>query len=236
VSYFKALLIAIATLLFSVTVMISMLVFGKSVFHIFARLWSKVLLFFAGIKVDATYSGMYESSLQVEESKFVFVANHSSFFDIPVILATCGKKANIVYKKSLEEVPVWGWGLKMSPFVGVDRSNSRDSMDAIGKAIDLIRKGDSVIIFPEGTRTESGELGPFKRGAFMMAARSDLPIVPVAIKGTYGKLSFKPFQIKGGRVNINYGVPYDISGQGAMVEKAAMTHVRELIAQLLENM
>lgn len=230
ISYLKAAAIALVTVLFSLVVMLAMLIVGKGAFHPFARIWSKLLLALSGIKLEV--SG---EKLQANDQNYVLAANHSSFFDIPVILASCGKNANIVYKKSLENVPIWGWGLRMSPFIAVDRSRGRDSMAAIEKAIELIKAGDSIIIFPEGTRTKTGEMGDFKRGAFMMAARSGLPIVPVAIKGTFPLLSFKPFRIQGGKVSIHYSSPINVEGEGSAAEKMVMKQVHDEISLQLQK-
>jgi 1-acyl-sn-glycerol-3-phosphate acyltransferase len=235
-TYIKAILIAAVTLAFSIAVIIAMLVGDKKLFHPFARVWSKLLLVLSGVTVQTKYSEKYRSFVsENEKANVVFAANHSSFYDIPVILATAGRNANIVYKKSLEKTPVWGWGLRMSPFVAVDRQSGRDSMEAINKAIESIKQGDSVIVFPEGTRTKTGEIGDFKRGAFLIAARSGLPIVPVAIKGTFPLLSFKPFKITGGKIMIKYGEPYYIQGEGALAEKKAMSEVHNTISEMLEN-
>lgn len=233
-TYIKAILVAAVTLVFSIAVIIAMLVAGKKIFHPFARVWSKLLLALSGVKTESEYSEKYRSFVREnEKANVVFAANHSSFYDIPVILATARRNANIVYKKSLEKTPVWGWGLRMSPFVAVDRQSGRDSMEAINKAIESIKQGDSVIVFPEGTRTKTGEMGDFKRGAFLIAARSGLPIIPVAINGTFPLLSFKPFRIKGGKVTVKYGDPYYIEGEGAIAEKKAMAEVQNTISKMV---
>ncbi|GAB5465353.1 MAG: lysophospholipid acyltransferase family protein [Candidatus Kapaibacteriales bacterium] len=231
-TYLKTLAIALVSLIFSVAVIFSMLILGKRVFHSFAHLWSKILLLIAGVKIKKKYSEDY--NLANKSKPLILASNHTSFFDIPVVLATCGRNANIIYKEELEKVPVWGWGLKMSPFIAINRNSGRDSLASIDKAAAQMREGDSTIIFPEGTR--SSELLPFKRGAFMLAARSGLPIVPVAISGIEPVLSTKPFRIRKATVTIEFGAPIDApKDQNAATEKELMIKTRDAISEMLEE-
>ncbi len=93
---------------------------------------------------------------------------------------------NIVFKKELTRVPIWGWALRYGHFIMIDRSNPRDAMASIERAVQSIRSGHSVILFPEGTRTRDGKLQPFKRGAFSLAVKAGVPVVPVTINNTFG--------------------------------------------------
>ncbi len=180
----KLLLIILVTLFDSVAVILH-LTFSKSPdFHSFARRWARRLLKISGIEVVVEGS----ENLQKQET-YVFIANHSSLFDIPVLQASIENDFRIIYKKELEKIPVFGYGLKKSPYIGIVREDPRKSMQSLELAIQTIQNGASVLIFPEGTRSKNGNLGIPRRGAFLLATRSGKPIVPIAIKGTYEILS-----------------------------------------------
>ena len=106
--------------------------------------------------------------------------------DIPTVMVALNGKVNIVFKKELTWVPIWGWALRFGHFIMIDRSNPRDAMASIERAVQTIQSGQSVILFPEGTRTGNGKLQPFKRGAFTLAAKSGVPVVPMTINNTFG--------------------------------------------------
>jgi 1-acyl-sn-glycerol-3-phosphate acyltransferase len=120
--------------------------------------------------------------------------------DIPAVMVALDGNVNIVFKKSLTYIPVWGWALRFGPFIMIDRSNIRDAMQSIERAVQSIRKGHSVILFAEGTRTTDGKLQPFKRGAFSLAVKARVPVVPLTINNTFGimpkgSLNVKPTDI-----------------------------------------
>jgi 1-acyl-sn-glycerol-3-phosphate acyltransferase len=121
-------------------------------------------------------------------------------FDIPSVIVALDGKVNIVFKKELVRVPIWGWALKYGPFIMIDRSNTRDAIQSLELAAQSIRNGTSVLLFAEGTRTRDGKLQPFKRGAFTLAAKAGVPIVPIAINNTFrilpkGSINIKPSNI-----------------------------------------
>jgi 1-acyl-sn-glycerol-3-phosphate acyltransferase len=132
---------------------------------------------------------------------YVFVANHSSLFDIPILQAIIPNNFRMIYKKELEKVPFFGLVLKKSPYISIIREESKNAMDSINQAIESIKNGTSVVIFPEGTRSKDGQLQEFKRGAFLLASRAGKPIIPITIIGTTkilpkGKLEFNSGEIK----------------------------------------
>jgi 1-acyl-sn-glycerol-3-phosphate acyltransferase len=139
-----------------------------------------------------------------ERSSYVFIANHVSFFDIPAVWAAIGRvlRIRIMYKRDLEAVPIFGWVLKASPFIAIKRDRARDSMAGINTALEAVRGGSSVLIFAEGTRSRSGRMLPFKRGAFMLAARAHKPIVPVAIIGTHMVLPADSLRVQPGVIRV----------------------------------
>jgi 1-acyl-sn-glycerol-3-phosphate acyltransferase len=161
--------------------------------------FAQSLLRIAGVKLEVEG---YE--LLNEKENYVFIANHVSLFDIPAVWAAIGQviRIRIIYKRDLEAVPVFGWVLKASPFIAIQRDKARDSMAGIATATEAIRAGSSVLIFAEGTRSRSGTLLPFKRGAFMLAARAHKPIVPVAIIGTHHVLPADTINVQPGTIRV----------------------------------
>jgi 1-acyl-sn-glycerol-3-phosphate acyltransferase len=190
--------------LFPVSLLLSLLAFGSIPFDRkgdFFRwcpwTWSKCLLWTFGIKV-------YVKGLEHVDLKqpYIFVTNHASMSDIPTVLVALNGRVNIVFKKELTWVPIWGWALRYGPFIMIDRSNPRDAMTSIERAVKTIRSGHSVVLFPEGTRTRDGKLQPFKRGAFTLAAKSGVPVVPVTINNTFGIMPKGSFIVKQADISV----------------------------------
>jgi 1-acyl-sn-glycerol-3-phosphate acyltransferase len=137
-------------------------------------------------------------------NSYILVANHASEFDIPLLIDTFANfDVKFIYKKELEKVPVFGWGMRKSPFIAIDREDPRNAMSSIESALESFHADDaSIIVFPEGTRSLTGEMQQFKRGAFMLAARGGKEILPVAIIGSFSikdkkqrKINKNPVQI-----------------------------------------
>jgi len=164
--------------------------------------WSKCILWTFGIKVHV------EGKENIDFTKpYIFVSNHASMADIPTVMVALNGKVNIVFKKELTWVPIWGWALRYGPFIMIDRSNPRDAMASIDRAVKTIKSGHSVILFPEGTRTSDGRLQPFKRGAFTLAAKSGVPVVPMTINNTYGIMPKGSMVVKRADITVILGKP-----------------------------
>lgn len=199
---------------------------GKG-YHRVLRRWSRSLLWLFGIKTRLRGVENLDPS-----THYVFLANHSSYLDIIALGATIPDDIRFIFKKELAKIPIFGWGLAMGPYILIDRTDARNAMASIEHAAGQIREGASVVIFPEGTRTPDGQLGPFKRGGLMLATKSGVPMVPVAIIGTYQLLSRHDSSVRPGDVEIIIGTP--IAGRRDMnrAEETALQH--ELHARLEE--
>ncbi len=192
-------LIALVTTIFAVLVMLAIPIFGKRIFFPFAKLWSQILLIVSRIEVLE----IMNEEIDITKS-YVYIPNHSSLFDIPVLLSRMKGNTRIMYKEELEEIPIFGWCLKMSPFISVKREDKENSLEGFRQALNAINSSDSIIIFPEGTRSEDGSLGIFKKGAFLLAMKSGKEIIPVVIKGTNNLMSKGNFTLNSGKVSIEY--------------------------------
>lgn len=116
---------------------------------------------------------------------YIFVPNHQSMFDIFLLLGFLGHKFKWVMKKELAKVPLVGFACKCCGFIYINRTGKSSIAESMNKADDTLRQHKSLAIFAEGTRTRTGRLGTFKRGAFKLAVEQNLPIVPISLNGCY---------------------------------------------------
>lgn len=120
-----------------------------------------------------------------KHSSYVFVANHQGAMDIFLIYGFLGRNFKWMMKKSLLEIPLVGYACKKAGFVFIDRKNPRATIESIQQARNILTHGMSLMIFPEGTRTFDGHLQPFNKGAFFLADKLQLPVVPITIDGSF---------------------------------------------------
>lgn len=188
--------------------------------------WAAGVLKAAGIKV--LVKG--EENLQRGAGN-VYISNHASLLDIPALIVGLRDDIRIMYKRELQKIPLFGWGLKRTPFISVDRSNPRDGVASIQRSAEAIREGGSVAIFAEGTRSPDGKLGRFKRGAFILATQVSRPIVPVTIVGSSTILQAGATDLSSGVIQLIIHKP--ISSEGIDTrskEKELMHDVRASVA------
>jgi len=197
------------------------------VFHASSRLWARLVLFVCGVKVQV--KGL--EHIQQSEN-YIYVSNHASMLDIPCILAGIPDQIRIVYKKELEIIPIFGWGLKWGSYISIDRSHRASAMRSLERATQKIRGGASVLLYAEGTRTLDGKLQPFKRGAFKLAVKAGVPVVPLTINGTFHILRKRSVVIRPGRAELilERPIPFNRDG-GKDSEMHLMEQVHEAIAQ-----
>lgn len=134
----------------------------------------------------------------------IYVLNHQSMFDALMISAAIPENFSVIAKKSLKSIPVFGSIIKRMGFIFIDRRNHYESMGSVKVCAQKIRAGTSVLIFAEGTRTKTGEIGEFKRGAFILAQETKAPIVPVRISGAY-EANSSGWQFCPGLLTITFG-------------------------------
>jgi 1-acyl-sn-glycerol-3-phosphate acyltransferase len=197
------------------------------VFFWLARRWSRGVLAICGLRLSVKGQDLLEHS-----TNYVYVSNHASLFDIPVVTAAVPDNIRIVYKKELEKIPIFGWNLKWGPYIAIDRGRRADALRSVEEAARKIREGDSVLLFAEGTRTEDGRLQPFKRGAFNLAVRSGVPVVPVTINGTFRIMAKGSVAIHPGPIEVIFNAPLPVHSQGGRDEEVrVMEEVHRAIAE-----
>ena len=143
---------------------------------------------------------------------YVFMSNHQSVVDTAAIVSTLPVSWRFVAKRELLWIPFFGWSLGLGGHVIVDRGNHEKAMRSMKRAAQRIRTGTNVIIFPEGTRSPSGVMGPFKSGGFHLAIEAGVPILPIAVSGTNQITPKGSLRIESGRVRIRYGKPIPTAG------------------------
>ena len=200
-SYIKFFLIIIHTVIHSVLALLFALI-DRS-YHLYFKLsktFSWGVLFLSGVRLHIT--GLENLN---RDMPYIFVSNHSSQFDIPTLQFALPQETCIVYKKELGKIPLFGWQMKLGPYIMIDRDNRESAARSIEIAKKIMsEKARSILLFAEGTRSKTGEVQPFKRGAFYLASKVGFPIVPVSISGAENILPKGRFNIKGGVINVHF--------------------------------
>jgi 1-acyl-sn-glycerol-3-phosphate acyltransferase len=192
--------------------------------HGCARTWSWLILATTGVSVDVRGLDRLNPA-----RTYIFVSNHQSIYDIPVIFANLPYQLRIIAKESLGSFPFLGWHLRRSGHLLVDRKRP-DRAGILGRWRALVKEGLSLIIFPEGTRSADGRLGPFKAGSFLLAIEAKLPIVPVSVDGTRfvmhkGELTTRP-----GAVRLTLHPPVETEALDVSAARDLAEQVRGVVA------
>lgn len=227
-----AILVAvIATILTSVPVAIIGIFRSTSpVIDRLIRWWARTVVHGAGIELHSENIDAMQP-----DQKYIVIANHSSYLDIPCLLATIPQPVRFMAKASLFKIPIFGWALSSAGFVPVDRKNRRTAVRSFDQAADRIRRGNSIVIFPEEGRASAREMRPFQRGAFLLALKSELPILPLAIDGTFEVLPVGWGGLKPGPVTVRVGQSFPTAGLTVRSKDALMKKTREQIEGMLQR-
>jgi 1-acyl-sn-glycerol-3-phosphate acyltransferase len=167
-----------------------------------ARLWGSLILDFSLVKVKI--SGLENIPL---DTNVIFTPNHQSYMDIFILLRYLPRPYRFVIMRSLFKVPVIGPHITKSGFVSLDRKDRKNSIKTIDAIVDLLKKNESFIIFPEGKLTPDGNVGEFGRGASIIIQRSRKPVVPIAIDGTFDVLPKGAWKLRPSEVSVKIGKP-----------------------------
>lgn len=192
-----------------------------------ARLWSRGMLAASGLRLEVSGQPCLDAS-----RCYVFMSNHQSLYDIPALIATLPLPAVFFAKRSLFQIPIFGWALKAGGFISIDRHDRSGAKESFGQAVETLRKGRSTVIFPEGTRSLDGELLPFERGGFLLAIKSGAAIVPAGIRGTLEVRRRGGWKITPGTIRVEYGRPIDTSGYTTRSRGELVDSVRKEISVL----
>ena len=192
------------------------------------RLWARLLLWGAGIEIRGDGIERIE-----RDKRYILIANHHSYFDIPCIFAAVPQPIRFMAKKSLFSIPIFGWAIGRAGFIPIDRKNRRTAVKSFDLAVQRIRKGNTIVIFPEEGRSAEQSMRPFQRGAFLLAIRSELPILPLAIDGTYEVFKVGARRITPGVVTIHVGTPIATAEVSVRAKDALLEQSRAQIETML---
>jgi 1-acyl-sn-glycerol-3-phosphate acyltransferase len=221
----------ILTLVFSVVALVFTLVDSTgNASHRVAVLWATLLLFISGVRVR----GINTKEIEPGQS-YIFAANHQSAFDILVLLVRLPIQFRWLAKESLFKVPVFGWAMKRTGYIPINRSQAKQAYQSLLLAARKVREGTSIVIFPEGTRQNKEPLGAFKKGGFVLAIKSQKPIVPVSIIGSANVLTKDGFWITPGEIKVVQGRPIATAGLQNKDAEKLMQKVREAIEENLAD-
>jgi 1-acyl-sn-glycerol-3-phosphate acyltransferase len=165
---------------------------------------------------------------------FVLMSNHQSLYDVPVIYQALDRRIRMVAKKELFRVPIWGRAMQRAGFIALDRQSRERSRQTLTASAEVLAKGTSIWIAPEGTRSRDGTLGAFRKGGFHLALQSGRRILPITIIGTRLVLPAKGAHITDGcRVTVVIHAPVDPRPFGEERKTELITLVRDTIASAL---
>ena len=198
--------------------------------HWFARTWSRMILKTGPIKVHIEGLENIPAGQPV-----VYAANHLSAMDIPVLYAMLPGQFRIMAKKELFRYPVLGWHLKRSGQIPIVLGDAHASVGTLKRAGRALRHGLPLMVFPEGGRSETGQLQPFLGGAFFAAIAEQAPVVPIAIVGTYEMLPMNSFHVVPGPVQLVIGRPVATTGMRLRDLERLAAQVRDAIAEMYDT-
>ncbi len=222
---FNTLAFVVITLLLASVAIVSFIAdrSGDAVLRL-ARFWSRAVLTAAGVKLTVNTHTPLDP-----KRPYVFMCNHSSTSDIWSLFVAIPFPVRMIAKKQLGRIPFFGWAMHAGRFIFIDRQNPIAARRSIDEAARRIQRGHSVLIFPEGTRTRDGNLGPFKKGGFHLAIASGATIVPCGIRGSRAVMKRGSALIHSGAIHVEVGEPISTAGLTDDDRDALLERVRAQI-------
>lgn len=199
--------------------------------HAIAQAWGKSILWVSGI-----HTVTYGFKEEMKHQPFIFMSNHQSNFDIPVLYSALPVQFRWLAKAELFKIPLFGRSMRGAGYISINRSNRQSAFQSLVKAAESIRGGTSVMIFPEGTRSKDGVLLPFKKGGFVMAVDAGVPVIPVLITGTHAIMPKGNLLIRRRLVHVRIGRPIETVDFTRKTKNDLLTQVRAaMLAMMPEN-
>lgn len=193
------------------------------------RFWAGSLVRAAGIDLKTEGRERLDPA-----QRYILVANHYSYFDIPCIFtALPSHSIRFMAKVSLFKIPIFGWSLSRAGFIPIDRKNRRTAVKSFDLAAKRIREGNTIVVFPEEGRTRYRWMRPFQRGAFLLAIKSEQPIAPIAVDGTHDVFRVGAKAVTPGTVTIRVGTIIPTADCTLRDKDRLLTEAREQITKML---
>ena len=221
----------LSTIIFgALAVPLALLPGGAESFRRLSRGWSGLILRASRVSVRVLHPERLAGG-----GRFVIASNHASFYDVPVLFTALPMPVRFLAKRTLFRVPFLGWSMAAAGFIPVDRGDSSHGREVLDTALSRMEGGRSLVVFPEQTRTRTGELSRFKSGAAVFAIKAGLPILPIGIAGTYRVHRRGDFRVTPGPVVVAVGMPIDVAGRSTRDRAAVTDRLREAIASLCDE-
>jgi len=220
-----ALVVLYTAVLGTVAIVLCLIIPGGAAVMPIGRFWSRLVLWTYRVRTTAIRHPAVAAS-----GPAVYVANHQSLFDIPALVVALPGDFRMVAKRELIHIPVFGWALWLAGFPFIDRGNRERAIRSLERAASRIRRGTSIVVFAEGTRSPDGVLLPFKKGGFVLAIQARVPIVPVSIRGGHAILPKGRLGARPGSIEVVFGEPVDTSSYAFESRDALIEVVRRRIA------
>ena len=188
------------------------------------RCWISWVLASCGVSVECEGLERIDTT-----TPYVLMSNHQSVFDVAAFVATWPVSFRFVAKRELTWIPFFGWALALGGHVIIDRGRRERAVKSLERAAQRVREGTHVIIFPEGTRSPTGEMTEFKSGGFHLAIQAGVPILPISISGSRHVTPKRSLRIESGRIHVRYGTPIPTRGLGIEDRQKLKDEVRAAI-------
>lgn len=190
----------------------------------------RLIILISGSKVD-----VYGKENIPKDTSVLYVGNHNGFFDVLIGYAFVPGITGFIAKKEFQKIPGLNWWMYLVNCLFLDRENPKNGLKTILKAIEYVKSGISIFVFPEGTRSKTGEMGDFKEGAFKIATKSKCPVVPVAFTGTAAAFENQFPKIKPVHITMTFGEPIDTASLSKDEQKILGNITKKKIQALLDE-
>jgi len=222
----------LATIVIGITVMAAALLRLRSgIYDWCGRAWSRWILWSAPVRVREVGREHIR-----RDAPQILVGNHASWFDVFAVAQAMDKPFHFVAKKELEKVPIFGTAWKAAGHISIDRSDRERAIASLDRAAAQLREENAaVVIFAEGTRSPTGELLPFKKGAFVLAIQSGVEIVPFAVSGSRDVLPKGRWRVRPGTITVRFGEPVPTAGLTEEDRDRLTRDVRRRVRSMLDE-
>lgn len=197
--------------------------------YVIARTWAWLVAKFIGVTAS-----IHDADKAAPGNSYIITPNHQSHVDILALMMTLPTPYRWVVKKELLKIPFFGWALPRMGAVSLNRSNPREALKKLQEGSDKLTGGWSLLIYPEGTRSPDGNLLPFKKGAFVLAVNTGIPILPVTVNGAAKILPKKTLVVRPGHISITIGDPIPTDGFQEEDVPVLLETTRDAVAKHLD--
>ncbi len=194
------------------------------------KLWGRLIVRFAGVKVTIENADRLDSS-----TPQILMSNHQSFFDVFALFGYLPVNLRFIAKKSLTRIPVFGQAMKAIGTIILDRENHQQAIKSLNQGAQKFSRGISILNFPEGIRSRNGKVGEFKKGGFVLAIKAKVPVTPLSVQGGGKILAPDSFRVHPGKMHIVVGEQFDVSKYSLEEKESLMKEVRSTIIRNLKE-